>query len=776
MGIGFSGRIRPLGRVGVRSGSPPNVAPLWTTAAGTLGSVLERDTAAFALQATDSDGSITGYSVTTGVLPGGLSLDPATGAITGRAALVSGTALTTFTVQVADNIGATADREFGIEVIDTDPLLDETVLHMPFQGLVGSTAFTDASFWGRTLSLGGTTGLTAAQAKFGTGSVAFAGNGYAYYSNADGSFTFGTDNFTVELWFRPGTVSGTQTIFSTSPTTNYQGVSVFMVDDQVKWCYGTGSSWPISDTVGTVAANTWHHLAMVRQGTEFRLYLNGTLSHTRASVSQSLAANPQFALGGITVASQFFTGHMNDARVYRGVAKYTASFTPPSAPMPVGSDDANWSKCILACPFTSGLRDYAPRQFSTVGTVALADDDVATGFDSSVYCNGSSCILFPDSDDFWMGTGDYTFETWVSRNRTGFTELVMGQTPSNGADAGCFHLAFLPDNSLSFTDGTYCPFPSSKIADTGWHHIAVVRRGGVLRLYLDGSPDSQSYTVASSPNQSTPFAIGRGGNYGSLYFQGWLADVRLTKAARYTGSFVPAKAPVVPAVYDPDYANVSALLLMNGTNGSTTITDEKGKTVTRNGSVAISTTKAVFGQSAHFPNTNGATQASHLILPLSSDFVFGTGDFTIEYWVNHNSFASGWFGQQWHMSIWGGPGSRELLIAVTNSKLETYVKGAASLSDSLTLVANTWYHVAIARKSGTIRMYINGELRQSAANTSDLNVTTQPFAIGANLDSASNVTSGGLDGYLDSVRITKGVARYTGNAFRVPDRAFPTHD
>jgi hypothetical protein len=1002
MGVTFSGRFRPQGTFSVRRGRV-NAAPLWTTAAGTLGSVLERDTAAFALQATDPDGTLAGYAVTAGSLPEGLSLDPASGAITGRAALASGTALTSFTVRATDTEGATADREFGIEVIDTDPLLDQTVLLMPMDGTAGSTAFIDDSRWGKTVTAGGNATFSSAAGKFGTGVAAFDGTGdYISYADPAGDANFGAGDLTIEGWVYLNAMPPASTFrpfyHSRTSTTNYGGLHLGIWDNGrlAAWATSNNTSWNVLSQVNLIPSGittgTWMHIAVTRQGAVWRGFLNGQLAATHTAAGTLAATDGVIGLGA-DIGGNSVNGSFQDYRVYRGVAKYTASFTPPAALLPVGLSDANWSKCILACPFTTTLRDYTPRRFTNTGNLALAAE--APGFGSSLYCDGTNYLDFGDSDDFHMAAGDYTFECWVKRSRTNTFEYPFGQANSSGTETTMLAFGFRNDGTVAWFDGAYQPF-GFKVLDTNWHHVAFVRRSGTLRCFLDGVLDPTSYTVTTSTNNTTAFRIGRAGDLSSWPFQGHLAGLRITKAARYTGAFtpgeavaeddpdyasvvlhmpldgtdgsttftdlkghtvtrnaapaaistaqsrfggaslslgsssylaaaasadwvlpgdftaeawiyptaaadgvvlarynssisntglyfiqrnsagtvrfyvatgatandftstitsplnqwshlalvrrgntllgfingvlagsvavtvnmtttgnqplyigayigssgnllspftgyiddvrltkgvarytggfVPGEAPVVPAVYDPDYANVSALLLMNGTNGSTTITDEKGKTVTRNGSVTISTTKAVFGQSAHFPNTNGGTQANYLSLGTSSDFVFGTGDFTIEYWVNHNSFASSWSGQQWHMGIWGGAGARELMILVTNSKLELYLKGVTALADSLTLVANTWYHVAVTRKSGTIRMYINGALRQSATNTSDLNVTTQAFAIGVNLDSASNVTSGGFDGYMDSVRLTKGVARYTGNAFRVPDRAFPTYE
>lgn len=87
---------------------------------------------------------------------------------------------------------------------------------------------------------------------------------------------------------------------------------------------------------------------------------------------------------------------------------------------------------------------------------------------------------------------------------------------------------------------------------------------------------------------------------------------------------------------DPYWANVVSLLHMDGANGSTTFTDQKGKTWTPNGNVQISTAQSVFGgSSAAFDGVNDSLSiASH------ADFGFGTGDWTVECFVRQTTTAA----------------------------------------------------------------------------------------------------------------------------------------
>lgn len=204
---------------------------------------------------------------------------------------------------------------------------------------------------------------------------------------------------------------------------------------------------------------------------------------------------------------------------------------------------------------------------------------------------------------------------------------------------------------------------------------------------------------------------------------------------------------------DPYWANVSALLHMDGSNGGTIFTDETGKTWTRTGNVVTSTAQARFGQSALFDGSGDWLDA-----PASADFTFGTSAFTLEcfFWINTIAGAN--------RGIISFGSNLSLYIASTGSNLYWF-DGSTNLLATPTPANNTWHHVAIARQGTTLRMFLNGSLVSSA--TYSTNIASTNMRIGT-----ATTGSGTFDGYIDEVRITKGVARYTAN-FTPPSSPFP---
>jgi hypothetical protein len=229
------------------------------------------------------------------------------------------------------------------------------------------------------------------------------------------------------------------------------------------------------------------------------------------------------------------------------------------------------------------------------------------------------------------------------------------------------------------------------------------------------------------------------------------------------------------AATDTNIREVSLLLHGNGTNGSTTITDSSltPKTVTAVGNAQISTAQSKFGgASIEFDKV-----ADRLTLAASSDLAFGTGDFTVEFWaysrdvssatqrgflqISSNagglstSYTNGLFIYQGANATGGNMNGG--LIAI----LENNIVG----SNTAVLGTNTWFHIALTRSSGTVRLFFNGNVHASIANTS--NLTASNLVVGGYYD-----TTFLYDGYIDDLRITKGVARYTAN-FTPPTLPFP---
>jgi hypothetical protein len=243
-------------------------------------------------------------------------------------------------------------------------------------------------------------------------------------------------------------------------------------------------------------------------------------------------------------------------------------------------------------------------------------------------------------------------------------------------------------------------------------------------------------------------------------------DVALTSDEVATLASLQGRTPDQRTNIDPYAANVVSLLHFNGTDGSTTFTDVLGKTWTANGNAQIDTAQSKFGGASGLFDGS----ADYIRTADSNDFSFGAGDFTIEAFVRRANTST----TKTLVGKWDGGSQREWIIYVGGPWLQFSfsLNGSSDIVAFLTtsgLVATTWHHVAVVRNGTTIKGYIDGvEVGSYAIGTSSLYSGTRPVEVGY----VSSDSYGPMDGHIDDLRITKGVARYTAN-FTPPSAAFP---
>ena len=233
------------------------------------------------------------------------------------------------------------------------------------------------------------------------------------------------------------------------------------------------------------------------------------------------------------------------------------------------------------------------------------------------------------------------------------------------------------------------------------------------------------------------------------------------------------------AATDTNIREVSLLLHGNGTNGSTTITDSSltPKTVTAVGNAQISTTVAnPFGNSTGVIAFDGTSD--YLTSPDSTAWNL-PNDFTIEAWVYLTAYSASYAGAFGaavvanYLGTGGGDRGWQLRVNGTASSYTTInvYTGITDLNFAATVSLNSWTHVAATRSGSSIRAFVNGTQAGSTITNSDAftESDSRQLWIGGLNDATYRFW---LNGYIDDLRITKGVARYTSN-FTPPTLPFP---
>ena len=204
---------------------------------------------------------------------------------------------------------------------------------------------------------------------------------------------------------------------------------------------------------------------------------------------------------------------------------------------------------------------------------------------------------------------------------------------------------------------------------------------------------------------------------------------------------------------DPYWNNVVLAMHMDGTDGSTTFTDVKGHAVVVYGNARLGTAQSKFGGSSLLcDGTADRLSLTH------ADCAVGTGDFTIECFVRLLAKS----GDQHIINMPNGASFLQIGFNGTTF----FIYSNLGYNGFAGYAVNTWYHVAVQRASGSVKVFIDGVLVNTQAMTT--NFYTGTIVIGGS--TASDTDS--LNGNIDEFRLTKGVARYAGN-FTAPDSAFP---
>jgi len=306
---------------------------------------------------------------------------------------------------------------------------------------------------------------------------------------------------------------------------------------------------------------------------------------------------------------------------------------------------------------------------------------------------------------------------------------------------------------------------TSGITRGGWNHFALQRAAGSNTWNIWTNGTSRGTLSNSGTASLTTFQFGKNinsGNFGSDFStRNGFDEVRISKSLRYTAgtSFTPATSQYV------NDADTVALFHCESTSQTDDPTPpgfflRTPKTVTRSGNAQVSTAQSQFGGASALFDGSGDYLTITSANP-STDFSFGTGDFTLECWVR---FTNVTVQNQAILNFRDNSFANTLSFNPNGAGKIAYTDGVAWRNTTTTIAVNTWYHVCAVRNSGVIRIYVNGTQEYSQTLTNNFGQPRGP-RIGTFEDQFSF-----FNGYIDEVRISN-TARYTSN-FTVPTAPF----
>ena len=575
------------------------------------------------------------------------------------------------------------------------------------------------------------------------------GDGLTLASNA--AFSFGTGNFTWETWFYSTGDTSSADVFYDLGAANSSGSFCVFTTGGVLYVRINGTGNDLTYTLTSSWVNTWHHLAVVRNGTTMTVYLDGTsvVSGTRSQdITQS---TPYIALGTGVLAGYDFLGYLSNMRVVKGTAVYTSNFTPPTTPLTAISGTS-----LLTCQsnrfIDNSSNNFTITRNGNTSVQAFSPFNpllpwTAANNGGSGYFDGSGDYLSMTSNAaFGFGSNVFTVECWFYIPNTSGVKVLLDSRVTNSSNGIAI---YTNGTTINVANGGSQIISGGSLTANSWFHVALVRSGTGTNqtvLYLNGSSIGTA-TVSTSYNSTASYI---GNSIYNEYFSGYISNFRAVNGtAVYTSAFTPPTAPLT--------AITNTSLLVNFTNAG--IYDATGRNDLETvGNAQISTTQSKWGGSSMSFDGTG----DWLLIPDQPIQRIGTGNFTVEGWVYRNS--SGTYGL-----IGKGTGTTGWLVSLNSSNQVVFTYGSSTITSTGTVSATTWTHIAVVREgtsTNQTKIYINGTNDGTGTVSTDFNQTNSMY-VGADRTGGSAANA-----YMQDVRVTN-YARYTSN-FTAPTAAFPT--
>jgi len=618
------------------------------------------------------------------------------------------------------------------------------------------------------------------------GSVAF--NGTSQYltiaNNAAFDLATGTPDWTIECWFNTS-LAGSQQILvqkdGISGSRQSQYDIMINASNQIQ-----GVLSPATSSTGnqnftssvTVTTNTWYHVAMVRNGSNITIFLNGAIVVGPTALTITMGNNTgPLSIGANGTGASYLNGSISNVRIVKGTAVYTAAFTPSQSILP---SITNTQLLLNVINSTDFIKDSSPNAF-TLTNNGTATWTAAGPFNQSpsgaIAFNGTSQYLSLPSGQsaFQLGTGDFTVECWMYvTSLSAAIKQIFDNWNSPATNAYQFYITAA--NQLEwqiYTQNSPASATLSILANT-WTHVAWCRTGGNVLTFINGVlKDTTAVTNSADGNATNP-TIGADNAGGSNYFPGYITNFRMVKGtAVYTASFTPPTTPLT--------AISGTSLLLLAANASTFITDSSVNnfTLTNNGTATYIGNTPLTGAPAQRITSSGTlevldqfdeisfvpgswTLSGSQGVTVGNSSVFALpGDFTVEFFFYLSSVPST------EIDFWESQTSTTFRIlkrgASSGLSYDAYGGTSYLIVADASIPVNQWNHVAVSRTGTTVQAYFNGTRTINQTDATSFGAPTANYSVGCRAAGTN-----GLAGSISNFRLVKGAGMYTGATIPVP--------
>jgi hypothetical protein len=290
-----------------------------------------------------------------------------------------------------------------------------------FDGVNGSTTITDNSKNNLTVTSVNGAVISTAQSKFGGASVFLDGTNDYLVTPTTSAFTFGTGDFTVELWIYQtvSSVSAYKVLVGDNVYGSVGGWQLYSYNNQLNLYKGSaGGGAEIISPSGTLTLNSWNHVVWTRASGNNRIFINGTQVGTTVSDSTNYTSTIIY-IGASKTNTFNFAGYIDELRITNGYARYTGNFTPSTTAFSNTGGDVG--KALVVNSTATGV---------SIGTAGYFSSQLAKAW---VNFNGTGTVAIRDSYNVSSitdnGVGDYTINYGTALNNNNYA--ISGITDYN---------------------------------------------------------------------------------------------------------------------------------------------------------------------------------------------------------------------------------------------------------------------------------------------------------------------------------------------------------
>jgi hypothetical protein len=367
----------------------------------------------------------------------------------------------------------------------------------------------------------------------GTGDYISIPSGVTTYTS--GGSTATNKDFTIEGFFYLNVLADS-ILFARWPSYNTRGLS-FSVGSTGTinfLCANVAASWLVNivSSAGVVKTGEWNHFAATRAGNTYRLFLNGALigsSSPTAFVISDETTN--ITIGGSLVSGYTlsFNGYISNVRFNTTQALYTTAFTPPTSILP------NSSNTVLSLPFkNAAIVDVSSRNnIETVNDAKIITSTKKFGTGSLSFDGTGDYLYVPSSPNLTLSY-NFTIEGWAYLNASGnYRFFTVGDTIGSSG----IEIYVSSGNWVVYSNGATRITGSSATREV-WTHLAVVRSGSTVTLYVNGTASGSTWTSSATFSGACYVGAEYYNSSVTADTNGYIDDFRITNGyARYTTTF-----------------------------------------------------------------------------------------------------------------------------------------------------------------------------------------------------------------------------------------------